>query len=384
MDGVRPLNAFASVTGSDNRLDEALVRFSGVRKSYDGDTLVVRDLDLEIVRGEFLTLLGPSGSGKTTSLMMLAGFETPTEGKIWLGGKDVTALPPYRRGIGVVFQNYALFPHMTIGQNVGYPLRVRGTAAGEIDRRVAEALEMVELGAFADRRPAQLSGGQQQRAALARALVFRPELVLLDEPLGALDKQLREQMQYELKRLHEELKVTMVYVTHDQTEALTMSDRIAVFNDGRIQQLARPAELYEDPRNAFVAEFVGENNRMTGQVTAVSDDTVGIDVGQGAIVRARPIGELRPGDKAVLSLRPERVSVEPQGDWANEFTVEIDKVVYLGDVNRLMLRFAGGSDFSVRVPNRGTGPAYRRGDCVRIAWTSTDCRAFPAEAQKTN
>jgi putative spermidine/putrescine transport system ATP-binding protein len=365
------------VTGGHSRPGEPIVRFSGVRKSYDGETLVVRDLDLEIVRGEFLTLLGPSGSGKTTSLMMLAGFEAPTEGKIWLAGSDVTALPPYKRGIGVVFQNYALFPHMTIGQNVAYPLRVRGTAAGEIETRVAEALEMVELGAFADRRPAQLSGGQQQRAALARALVFRPELVLLDEPLGALDKQLREQMQYELKRLHEELKVTMVYVTHDQTEALTMSDRIAVFNDGRIQQLARPAQLYEAPQNAFVAEFVGENNRMTGQVTSVSGDIVGIDMGQGTIVRAKPIGELRPGDKAVLSLRPERVSVEPQGDWANDFTVEIDKIVYLGDVNRLMLRFAGASDFSVRVPNRGTEPAFRRGGRIRIAWAHTDCRAFP-------
>jgi putative spermidine/putrescine transport system ATP-binding protein len=371
------------VTGSGSRPGEPIVRFSGVRKSYDGETLVVHDLDLEIVRGEFLTLLGPSGSGKTTSLMMLAGFEAPTEGRIWLAGKDVTALPPYRRGIGVVFQNYALFPHMTIGQNVGYPLRVRGTAASEIDRRVAEALEMVELGAFADRRPAQLSGGQQQRAALARALVFRPELILLDEPLGALDKQLREQMQYELKRLHEELKVTMVYVTHDQTEALTMSDRIAVFNDGRIQQLARPAELYEDPQNAFVAEFVGENNRMTGQVTAVGDDAVSIDVGQDTIVRARPIGKLGPGDRVVLSLRPERVSVEASGEWENEFTLEIDKVVYLGDVNRLMLRFAGGNDFSVRVPNRGTGVAFRRGDRIRIAWTQLDCRAFPADATST-
>ncbi len=372
------MNAIASISGKD-RTDEPIVRFSGVRKSYDGESLVVRDLNLDIVRGEFLTLLGPSGSGKTTSLMMLAGFEAPTEGTISIGGKDVTALPPYRRGIGVVFQNYALFPHMTIGQNVGYPLRVRGAAQADIDKRVAEALEMVELGAFADRRPAQLSGGQQQRAALARALVFRPELVLLDEPLGALDKQLREQMQYELKRLHEELKVTMVYVTHDQTEALTMSDRIAVFNDGRIQQLACPSDLYENPQNAFVAEFVGENNRLTGTVTGASQNGVHVDVGGGVSVLARPVGSFAPGDKTVLSLRPERIAVAKDGQWENDFTIEIDKVVYLGDVNRLLLRFAGGSEFAVRVANQGGGPVFQRGDSVRVAWRQSDCLAFPAE-----
>ncbi|WP_348629553.1 ABC transporter ATP-binding protein [Mesorhizobium sp. Z1-4] len=371
------MNAIASIPGK-SQIEDPIVRFSGVRKSYDGETLVVRDLNLDIVRGEFLTLLGPSGSGKTTSLMMLAGFEAPTEGTISIDGKDVTALPPHRRGIGVVFQNYALFPHMTIGQNVGYPLRVRGTAQAEIDKRVMEALEMVELGAFGDRRPAQLSGGQQQRAALARALVFRPDLVLLDEPLGALDKQLREQMQYELKRLHEELKVTMVYVTHDQTEALTMSDRIAVFNDGRIQQLARPADLYENPQNAFVAEFVGENNRLSGTVTGVSANSVQIDVGGGAVVKARTAGSFSKGDKAVLSLRPERVAVAQTGKWENDFTVEIDKVVYLGDINRLLLRFAGGSEFAVRVANVGSGPVYKRGDSVRVAWRQADCLAFPA------
>ena len=214
--------------------------FEHVQKSYDGETLVVKDLNLGIGKGEFLTMLGPSGSGKTTCLMMLAGFETATHGEITLAGRPINNIPPHKRGIGMVFQNYALFPHMTVGENLAFPLQVRKMDKPTIDAKVARALDMVQMGRFAGRRPAQLSGGQQQRIALARALVFEPELVLMDEPLGALDKQLREHMQYEIKHLHEQLGVTVVYVTHDQSEALTMSDRIAVFNDGRIQQLATP------------------------------------------------------------------------------------------------------------------------------------------------
>nr|WP_307826667.1 ABC transporter ATP-binding protein [Microvirga arvi] len=353
-----------------------IVRFAGVRKSYDGENLIVKDLDLDIVRGEFLTLLGPSGSGKTTTLMMLAGFEIPTEGTILLGGRNITNLPPHRRGIGVVFQNYALFPHMTIGQNIAYPLRIRGVTATETERRVEEALTMVKLGAFAERRPAQLSGGQQQRAALARALVFRPELVLLDEPLGALDKQLREQMQYELKQLHEELKVTMVYVTHDQTEALTMSDRIAVFNDGRIQQLATPADLYENPLNAFVAEFVGENNRLVGDVVDTGLSAVSIRLADGTVVRGKAVDELRKGDRAVLSLRPERVSLDPTDSFANVLSAPVEKVIYLGDATRLILRVGGSEEFSVKIPNPDDRATMMRGDAIRIGWRDTDCRAF--------
>src|SRR3954447_14784624 len=219
-------------------MSEPIVRFAAVCKTYDGLTRVVDGLDLDIERGEFLTLLGPSGSGKTTTLMMLAGFETPTEGEIVLEGKPLSRLPPHRRAIGMVFQNYALFPHMSVADNIAFPLTVRGIARDEIARRVERALDMVQLPAFGERRPAQLSGGQQQRVAVARALVFEPKLVLMDEPLGALDKQLREQMQYEIKHIHESLGVTVVYVTHDQGEALTMSNRIAVFNDGVIQQLS--------------------------------------------------------------------------------------------------------------------------------------------------
>ena len=236
--------------------NDAFVAFEHVQKSYDGVQLVVKDLNLAIGKGEFLTMLGPSGSGKTTCLMMLAGFETATNGEIKLDGVNINEVPPHKRGIGMVFQNYALFPHMTVGENLAFPLEVRGMGKSERDAKVKRALDMVQMGEFANRRPAQLSGGQQQRIALARALVFDPSLVLMDEPLGALDKQLREHMQYEIKRLHESLGITVVYVTHDQGEALTMSDRVAVFNDGRIQQLASPSDLYEPPDNSFVAQFI--------------------------------------------------------------------------------------------------------------------------------
>ncbi|WP_245311631.1 ABC transporter ATP-binding protein, partial [Bradyrhizobium pachyrhizi] len=219
--------------GSSN----AFVKFSEVQKTYDSETLVVKNLNLDIARGEFLTMLGPSGSGKTTTLMMLAGFEVPTQGSILLEGRPIDKMPPHKRDIGMVFQNYALFPHMTVEENLAFPLKVRKLVRTEIEARIKRALDMVRLGAYGKRRPAQLSGGQQQRVALARALVFDPKLVLMDEPLGALDKQLREQMQLEIKRIHDDLCVTVVYVTHDQGEALTMSDRIAVFNDGVIQQL---------------------------------------------------------------------------------------------------------------------------------------------------
>ncbi|MGH7185332.1 MAG: ABC transporter ATP-binding protein, partial [Pseudomonadota bacterium] len=235
---------------------DAMVRFAGVQKTYDGETLVVKELNLDIRRGEFLTLLGPSGSGKTTTLMMVAGFEMPTHGDILLDGQSIKGLPPHKRGIGMVFQDYALFPHMTVRENLAFPLEVRKMGKAEIAQRVERLLDMVQLGEFADRRPNQLSGGQKQRIALARALVFDPMLVLMDEPLGALDRQLRETMQYEIKHIHDSLGVTVIYVTHDQGEALTMSDRIAVFDQGIVQQLATPDELYERPANAFVAQFI--------------------------------------------------------------------------------------------------------------------------------
>ncbi len=229
------------------------VKFDNVDKSYDGKTLVVKGLNLDIEEGEFVTMLGPSGSGKTTCLMMLAGFETATNGEIYLDNKVISNIPPHKRGIGMVFQNYALFPHMTVYENLAFPLRVRKIPKDEADKKIDKALSMVSLQGFESRMPMQLSGGQQQRVAVARSLVFDPQLVLMDEPLGALDKNLRESMQYEIKHIHESIGVTVVYVTHDQTEALTMSNRIAVFNDGKVQQLSSPDQLYEAPENSFVA-----------------------------------------------------------------------------------------------------------------------------------
>jgi len=248
------------------------VRFDHVRRSFDGIVDVVRDLTLDVAKGEFLTLLGPSGSGKTTTLMMLAGFEQPDGGEILLAGQPITRTPAHRRDIGVVFQSFALFPHMTVGENVAFPLQVRGVSRAAQQARVGRALEMVRLAGLQDRLPAQLSGGQQQRVALARALVFEPKMVLLDEPLGALDRALREEMQAEIRHLHAALGVTMVYVTHDQAEALRLSDRIAVMAAGSVRQVGTPEALYETPQDAFVAGFLGESNFLPGIVAAIEDD----------------------------------------------------------------------------------------------------------------
>ena len=354
-------------------------RFVNVQKSYDGVELVVKDFNLDIRKGEFVTLLGPSGSGKTTCLMMMAGFETPTHGEILLKDEPISGLPPHKRGIGMVFQNYALFPHMTVAENLAFPLEVRHLSKGEIKEKVTKALAMVRLEEFGDRRPAQLSGGQQQRVALARALVFEPELVLMDEPLGALDKNLREEMQYEIKRIHARLGVTMIYVTHDQTEALTMSDRIAVFNDGIVQQLASPDELYERPDNAFVACFIGENNRLQGEVSERSGDLCKVRLDSGDYVIAKPVAAGEVGSRTTLSLRPERVSIL-RGDAAsqcdNQFSATVQEVIYLGDHLRTRVSVCGNEDFILKTPNSEGFGVMRPGEQIQVGWASTDCRAL--------
>ena len=288
---------------------ESFVKFEKVDKSYDGEVLVVKDLNVDIPKGEFLTMLGPSGSGKTTTLMMLAGFETPTNGEIYLDGDAISSIPPYKRGIGMVFQNYALFPHMTVSENLSFPLEVRKINKSEIKEKIEKALSMVELQDFGNRMPMQLSGGQQQRVALARALVFEPRLVLMDEPLGALDKKLREQMQYEIKHIHANTGITVVYVTHDQGEALTMSNRIAVFNDGKIQQISTPDILYEKPENAFVAQFIGENNQLKGKVKSINGNMCVIRTDKGEEIKSLKINVGAVGDGSTVSLRPERVEI---------------------------------------------------------------------------
>ena len=359
--------------------EERFARFVNVQKSYDGETLVVKNFNLDIGRGEFITLLGPSGSGKTTCLMMMAGFETPTHGEILLQGQPISNLPPHKRGIGMVFQNYALFPHMSVAENLAFPLEVRKLSREQTNEKVKRALDMVRLGSFGDRRPAQLSGGQQQRVALARALVFEPDLVLMDEPLGALDKNLREEMQLEIKHIHEDLGVTMIYVTHDQSEALTMSDRIAVFNDGIVQQLATPETLYEEPQNAFVAYFIGENNRLTGEVAELGDEECQVKLDGGDVVRALPVAVDRVGDRSTLSLRPERVILNPEaGSLPNIFDARVEEVIYLGDHLRTRVSVCGNNEFVIKTPNAEGHPKLRRGETIQVGWASGDCRALDA------
>jgi putative spermidine/putrescine transport system ATP-binding protein len=367
-------------------MSDPIVRFDRIGKTYDGVVRVVDDLLLDIERGEFLTLLGPSGSGKTTTLMMLAGFETPTTGEILLDGKPLAHLPPFKRQIGMVFQNYALFPHMTVAENIAFPLSVRGVSRNEMARQVERALDMVQLGGFGGRRPAQLSGGQQQRVAVARALVFEPNLVLMDEPLGALDKQLREQMQLEIRRLHQRLGVTMVYVTHDQHEALTMSDRIAVFHRGRIQQLDAPESIYERPANAFVARFIGENNRFDGSLETVDGDQCTVRIATGACVRGALASRLPAGSSVTVSLRPERVQIVPAGHTIEKIqgghlTGTLREVIYLGDHVRARVALPGFDDFTVKRPIDEAHALPAIGGAVELAWFPEHCRTFAREEQ---
>ena len=360
---------------------QPLVKFVDIQKSYDGVTLVVKGLNLTVAKGEFLTMLGPSGSGKTTCLMMLAGFEPATHGEIYLNGQAINKIAPHKRGIGMVFQNYALFPHMTVAENLAFPLEVRKMEKSERERRIKRALEMVHLGAYEARRPAQLSGGQQQRVAVARALVFDPDLVLMDEPLGALDKNLREQMQYEIKHLHENLGLTVVYVTHDQSEAMTMSNRIAVFNDGVVQQCDPPAVLYEQPRNAFCANFIGENNRLLGAVAEDLGEKVKVQLRGGQTILANKVNVAGVGAPTTLSLRPERVVVDADKEkLPNVFAARVQELIYLGDHIRTRVSVCGNDDFIIKIPNASAHAHLQQGHTVNIGWHAEDCRALDAPA----
>ncbi|WP_114972077.1 ABC transporter ATP-binding protein [Rhodoferax ferrireducens] len=329
-----------------------LVKFAGVQKTYDGNTLVVRNLNLDIQAGEFLSLLGPSGSGKTTTLMMLAGFESPTAGEIFLDGHPITRTPPHKRNFGMVFQNYALFPHMTVADNVAYPLTVRKLGKSDREAKVKRALDMVQMGHMGARFPGQLSGGQQQRIALARALVFDPQLVLMDEPLGALDKQLREHMQIELKALHRQLGLTFVYVTHDQSEALTMSDRVAVFNDGAIQQIDVVTQLYETPVNRFVAGFVGDNTIFEGLVTANAGTQCHVNLPCGTQLGGLNVNAAMAPQAVQACIRPERIVVSLASEKPSDNSIQavVGDVIYFGDHLRLRCTLPGQADATVKIP----------------------------------
>jgi len=347
------------------------IELVGITKAF-GDFVAVDNLTLRVEPGEFLTLLGPSGCGKTTTLRMIGGFELPSRGVVWINGEEMGTRPPYRRPVNTVFQNYALFPHLSVGQNVGYGLEMARVPKAERARRVVEALEMVRLPQVEKRKPSELSGGQQQRVALARALVNRPEVLLLDEPLGALDLKLRKAMQLELKRLNREVGATFVYVTHDQEEALTMSDRIAVMSEGRILQIGSPDEIYEQPRNRFVADFIGQTNFLTGSVVVFEDGTATIDLpGTGHVRGSVPAGN-EPQGSVTVAVRPERVFLESDYDrdlpagW-NRIGGTLTDVIYLGTHTQFVVTTPGEQTLVVHRQNRtpgATGPHHGQSTVV--------------------
>ena len=356
--------------GQDAKRDVA-VELSGVTKRF-GEFVAVDDLTLDIYEGEFFSLLGPSGCGKTTTLRMIAGFEEPTEGGISVDGDPVRGVPPYRRPVNTVFQSYAIFPHLNVFDNVAFGLRRSGVKGEELQTRVTDACEMVQLSGFEQRKPNALSGGQQQRVALARALVNRPKVLLLDEPLGALDLKLRKEMQLYLKDLQHEVGITFIYVTHDQEEALTMSDRIAVMNEGKVQQVADPPTLYELPKNRFVADFIGQTNVFSGTVESVSGEHVALRIPAGTTVEAisREVG-LQVGAEAHAAVRPEKIRFGSEGD--NVSTASIRQIVYLGVSTQYIAELPGGEKLVLYQQNSREEDNPDVGQEVPVAWDARNC-----------
>jgi ABC-type Fe3+/spermidine/putrescine transport system ATPase subunit len=357
----------------------ARIHLDNLSKFY-GAVGANRNVDLDISPGEFLTLLGPSGSGKTTALMMIAGFVIPTSGDIRINGQSIVQVPVHKRNIGMVFQNYALFPHLDVARNVSFPLEMRNTPKAEIQKKVDAALDLVRLGGFRDRRPKQLSGGQQQRVALARALIFEPTVLLLDEPLGALDAKLREEMKFEIKQLHNEIGATILFVTHDQEEALTLSDRIAVFDEGEIIQLGTPDELYHQPANRFVADFIGATNLLVGKVISVSDQQCRIVLRDGLEIT----GDLReeielPTNWATYTLRLEKITVGDDAEkCTNRMTGTVKEFLFIGDSTKYVISLAPGLDIKVKLPETGM-PRHAVGSEVKVGWNASDMLLVEAD-----
>lgn len=355
----------------------AEVRVESLIRKY-GDFRAVDEVSLTAFPGEFLALLGPSGSGKTTVLMSIAGFETPNFGEIWIDGRQVTDLAPNRRDIGVVFQNYALFPHMSVRDNIAFPLRRRGIDKAEIAERVETALQLVRLGGHGDKLPALLSGGQQQRVAIARATVFRPSLLLMDEPLGALDRRLREDMQFEIKELQRKLGVTIIYVTHDQEEALMMADRICVMRGGKLEQIGSAEDLYDQPANSFVADFIGQTNLIPGRVAALSGDTATVTLADGQTVKvARHWLDDPPLESLVqVGIRPERLKFG-QGDPAAGLRGIVREAIYAGGARLFLIEITPDLIIKARIGIDSNLPTVSPGDMVNVVWDPDYIRLYP-------
>ena len=353
-------------------MPEVDVRLDRVTKAF-GDTTAVDDLSLDILENEFFSMLGPSGCGKTTTLRMIGGFEDPTYGTVYLGGRDVTDDPPYKRDVNTVFQSYALFPHLNVFDNVAFGLRQKKVEKSDIATRVKDSMRLVDLQGFEERKPAQMSGGQQQRVALARALVNRPKVLLLDEPLGALDLKLRKQMQLELKRIQQEVGITFIYVTHDQEEAMTMSNRLAVMRHGRIEQLGEPEDVYENPATEFVAGFLGASNLLEGEVKETQNGVTTVLLGTGSTVLV-PSDRIPPdaGSHVKVGVRPEKISILPQGAEArsgeNAITGTLRMSTYIGVSHQYKVDGPGGTEITVWVQNIGREEAPRPGDTVMLSW----------------
>ncbi len=361
---LRAVDAFSHSVGIEVR--DAVKRFGAVT--------AVDHVSLAVEPGEFLALLGPSGSGKTTILMAIAGFEYPDEGRIFVGGEDVTWMPPNRRNLGMVFQKYTLFPHMSVLENIAFPLKMRGVGRAEREDRARQALATVRLDGFGERKPSQLSGGQQQRVAIARAIVYKPRVLLMDEPLSALDKNLREEMQIETKHLQREIGVTVVFVTHDQTEALTMADRVAVLDHGRLQQIGTPHALYEAPQSAFVAGFIGETNFIAGtaRTAAAAGTEMSVGLGEGRAVPATAVEDVVPGAAIRVAVRPERLVLTGAGEGL--LAARVQEAIYVGNATTLLLATPERQVLKLRLPAGASVPAV--GEAVGLRWAAADARVF--------